>query len=320
MAWQVYAGKEEAPLRAHVFTGQRVLDTPDYIIPQEKKDDMVRNWQGKPAAAARLNGEFFSSVPVALPNLNEKIHVLPITYKDLKRIRPNGILYRAIDPGWAHVTACVWGYLTSQNEWFFYRAYSEAQRTIDQRSEDIISLSGNKRILKGNIYVEDQQSESFKASYIDYHTFKADEQTGAAFAYNYIRAGLRVTPSITIGPRERATLLDNNLQSKITYPHPTDPKLPGARVYFLTGDLGNGIPLVWDKLSNLFWQSYEQGLKKGTLKEQLQDLDDDEFDAVSYLAASNIRYQEFKSTSKQSRTRDLENSKSDKIEMMGDYI
>ncbi len=61
LAHRVAKGEEECPLRAHIFTGESALDAPDFILPQQKKDDLLRMWKNKPEGQARLYGKFFTS-------------------------------------------------------------------------------------------------------------------------------------------------------------------------------------------------------------------------------------------------------------------
>lgn len=291
LAYNIFIGKEEAPLRAAVFSGSGIESAPSYILPDRKRADLIRQWEGKPEGEARIHGKFYSSVPLALPNLKEEIHCLPtLSFRQLKKIRPRLRLFRGLDPGWDHVTACVWVAQSPLNEFFIYRGYSEAGRTISERVEDIVSLSNNVLIphpKTKEMFIEQQtntNSETYQATFIDYHAFKTDENTGLPFARNYIKAGLQVIPSITLGPRERALKFDDRLRVSVNLSHPVEPHLPGSKVYFLTSE--PGVANIWDKLDNLFWLTFEQGSKKGESKKTLQDFNDDEFDAAAYIICS----------------------------------
>jgi hypothetical protein len=143
LAYNVFKGKEKLPLRAFVFTGFGIENTPTYILDESKRKEMVEMWAGKAEGEARIKGMFFSSSPLVLNHLDREFHCLPITYAKLKEIRPNLLQFRGLDPGYDHPTACVWMALSPSNEWFVYRFYKKRGTTISERCSDIIRLSGN---------------------------------------------------------------------------------------------------------------------------------------------------------------------------------
>ena len=118
---------------------------PEHIIPQQKREDLIRMWEGRKEGEARLEGKFFASSGLVLDKLDRPFHCLNWSLKQLYERYPNGRRYRGLDPGFDHPTACAWGYLTTNNIWFIYRFYSKRGTTIAERSKDIIELSGNRR-------------------------------------------------------------------------------------------------------------------------------------------------------------------------------
>lgn len=296
LAHKVFRGKEELPLAPYVFTGFGIEKTPSYILPDSKRRDLIRMWAGKPEGEARIKGNFFSSSPVALSNLDSLLHTVPWTKKQLFEKFPEGRLYRGLDPGWDHPTACAWGLLTRTNVWYIYRIWSEAGVSLGKRCEKIINLSGNERhkITFGrgedDHYFEEvhpnPQSEICGATFADYHTFETDQQSGRPYSVNYTREGLIISRSVTYRPKARAQKFDQLLEPSLVRAHPMTGKPPGAKIYFLINE--EGVADAWEKFENLFWERYATGDNKGEPKDELQDHDDDEFDAVSYLVCSPV--------------------------------
>lgn len=294
LAWKVFKGKERLPLKPFVFTGFGIDKTPSFILPESKKQDLMAMWAGKPEGKARIEGKFYTNTPIALTNLDPEFHALPWTFQQLNEQYKSLRLFRGLDPGWDHPTACVWGALNQNNVWFIYRVYSEAGKSLGKRCGDIIHLSNNTRqkIYFGrgeeDFYFEEvhsnPNSEVIVATIADYHTFKTDETTQRPYSTNYVREGLVITPSATLGPKQRAALLDQKLEPSLLRAHPIRKIPPGSKIYFLINE--PGVALAMEKLENFFWSRYVAGEKQGTPKDELQDHDDDEFDALSYLICS----------------------------------
>lgn len=300
LAYKVFKGTESLPLHPYVFHGFGIHDTPSYILPDDKKKDMITMWEGKPQGEARIKGLFYSSSPVILKNYAPEIHAIPLTFQQLQeKYHPRPLLlFRGLDPGWGHVTACCWIALAPDNTRYVYKFYSQAQRSIEERVTDIIHLSGNTRQKNPRspdhfIEVPASPSHAIQITYIDYHSFKTDENTKRPFALNYIKHGLVVRPSITIGPELRATQLNDMLQPQLHLPHPTNPGQvpPGSKIYFLINEPGVAAALA--KMTELFWQTFEKGEKRGLPKDTTQDYDDDELDAFAYAALPTLTYQSF---------------------------
>ena len=295
LAHKVFSGEELLPLHPFIFSGLGIEDAPEYILPSDKKDDLIKMWSGNPQGEARIKGHFYSSSPILLKNYNPKLHCLSLSFVELQALyapRPL-ILFRGVDPGWGHVTACTWMALAPDNCRFIYRMYARSHRSIEERCQDIIEESGNIVIphpKNPNLKME-KMINPIRCTWIDYHTFKTDENTKVPFALNYIKAGLSVVKSITFGPKERATQLDNILQPQPHLPHPLTSKPPGSRLYFLVGE--PGVAVGMNKISNLFWQTFEKGEKRGLTKDAPQDYDDDELDSLSYVALPPLNYNSF---------------------------
>lgn len=294
LAYKVYKGEEELPLRSIVYTKFSVRTAPEHIIPKEKKADLIRIWEGTEEGKARLEGDFFASSGLVLDKLDRKHHTLHWSLQELIANYPNGRFYRGLDPGRDHPAACAWGYLTTNNIWFIYRFYSKRGTTIGQRCEDIISLSNNRReqyktrggqLMWREVHHQ-PNSEVFTLTAADYHLWKDDEVTGTNYTLNYTREGLILTESIHMGPEDRGQNANNKLDpnSNKFRAHPLTNKPPGSQIYFLIN--GFGVAAALDKFDQIFWDRYKAGDLRGEPKDKIQTHGDDELDALCYLVCA----------------------------------
>lgn len=302
LAHRVFQGKEQLPLRAHVFTRFSARLAPNHILPESKRDDLVRMWDGKKEGEARLDGLFYSSSPLVLSRLDRPFHTVPWTKKELFERYPSGQIYRSIDPGYDHPTVCCWGYLVPGNIWFFYRYYIKRQTTITERCLDIINLSCN--VAKREYYGQGKEeyyivethpnpdSEVAIATIADYHLFKADENTGLCVSTNYNKAGLVVTESTHMGPEDRAMELDKLLDKSAYHTHPITKRTPGARAFFLINE--PGVDEALSQMEGLFWERLAAGPNKGAEKDKVPIHGDDELDATDQLAAGPFIWTPYK--------------------------
>lgn len=291
LAYKVYKGKEELPLRSYVFTKFSVRTAPEHIIPKQKKADLIRMWEGKAQGKARLEGDFFSSSGLVLESLNREFHCLDWTFQELQERIPGGQFYRGLDPGFDHPTACAWGYLAPNNVWFIYRFYSKRGTTIQERCDDIISRSNNRRerftTASGQVFWREvhpyPHSEVYVGTATDYHTFKTDETTGQNYANQYINNGLSIMENTHMKPEERAVKANSMLDPKLNLylAHPERNVAPGSRVYFLTRE--PGVAAALDTFDQLFWDRYKAGEHKGEPKDKVPIHGDDELDALCNL-------------------------------------
>ena len=292
LAYRVHKGEEQLPLKAYVFTRFSARKAPVHILPLDKRDDLIRMWDGKKEGEARLDGVFYSSSPLVLAHLNRTFHCVPWTREELFERYPSGQIYRGLDPGYDHPTVCAWALLAPGNMWFFYRYYVQRQTTISERCRDIVRLSGNTLIPKKwgkgpdayNLieYHLSPDSEAALLTAADYHLFKTDENTGASYSNNYIKAGLSIVESTHMAPEDRAINLDNKLDISHYHVHPITQHTPGARVFFLIN--GPGVSDALGKMEALFWERLAGGPNKGEAKDTVPTHGDDELDATCYLA------------------------------------
>lgn len=300
LAYRVFKGQEPLPLVHTVFSRFRVADAPDHIIPPDKKADMIRMWQNKDAGKARIEGEFFSSSRALLSKLNKEHHCISLTFQELQDRFPTLKLFRSIDPGFDHPTACCWAALAPNNVWYIYRFLSERGLTIGERCRKIIELSHNQRerIAYGSgpneFYWQEvhpnPDSEAYVATIADYHLFITDQTTGRGYQNVYAMEGLPLVESVHLGPETRVMDLDRKLDP-LSYPfnaHPVRRKPPGSGVYFLIGE--PGVAEAVEKMESLFWDMLQGGPNKGESKDKVPIHGDDELDALCQLTSSPFQY------------------------------
>ncbi len=285
------------PKSYHTFVGFSVAKTPDHILPTYKKEKMIAQWANTDEGKARLNGEFYTSSGLVVSSLDKERHMLPWDLKDLLEKFPECKLYRGLDPGIDHPTACAWAAINKHHQMFVYRIVSRRGLTVRQRCELVIKKSGNKiephpdnEQMRVEVLV-DANSERIEQTFMDYHAFSTDENSGQSRALNYILQGLQVTESTTQGPEDRVDALNDKLAPSKFLPPVSkrdEETGEGCRVYFLMK--GEGIKetiAIWDEM---FWQTYMAGDKKGLPKEKVPTHGDDELDAVCYVTGSGIRW------------------------------
>lgn len=298
LAHKVYQRKEELPLRFFVWKGFGIHTCPSFILPERKRKDLIRLWEGKPQGKARIHGQFYADTPQALSNLNRELHILNWTKEKLFEKFPNGILVRGMDPGYDHPTSCIWGLLAPDNTWYIYRIWTQAGLSIGERCKEMIRLSGNARYQHRYgknpddfywvEYHPKPTSEVCLTTVTDYHMFKADEDTKQPYCRKYIKEGLLVRRSTTMRPKDRANEVNALLEADQFRKHPQIGTTPGSKIYFLINE--EGVSEGLEKLENLFWARFLQGEKAGQPKDELQSHDDDEFDGLSYLVLSPFRW------------------------------
>lgn len=301
LAHKVFKGLEQLPLRAHIFTRFSARLAPHHILPESKRDDLIRMWDGKKEGEARLDGVFYSSSPLVLSRLDRGFHTVPWTKEELFKRYPTGQIYRSIDPGYDHPTVCCWGLLVPGDIWFFFRYYVKRQTTISERCADIIKLSCN--VAKKEIYgpgktdyylVETNPnpgSEVIVATVADYHMFEIDQVTGRCVSINYNQEGLVLLESTHMGPEDRAMELDKLLDKSPYHTHPVTGHTPGSRAFFLINE--TGVDTALSQMEGLFWERLASGPNKGAEKDKVPIHGDDELDATCQLAAGPYRWSSY---------------------------
>lgn len=301
LASRIYKGTEQLPLRTHVFTKLSVYSAPRHILPEEKQQGLIKAFKDDPQAKARLDGEFFTSSALILSNLSSQ-NELDWTIEEMFKRIPRGIIYRGLDPGYDHPTACSWMYLTPSNQWIIYRILSERGLGIPERCKKIVEFSNNSLVKvkwgkgKNDYYLAESNdqpnSEVVAQTLTDYHTFKEDETTKQPYANHYIVNGLQIHESVHMGPKDRAVTFDGMLKPSNYYPDlrnaPNPCKPPGPQVYFLIN--GPGVLQALQIWRELYWQRVRRGENAGEAKDEVPTHGDDELDACCYPACSPFRW------------------------------
>lgn len=235
LAQQIYKRQFKLSPVLHVFTKFSMRMAPSHIMSPELKAARIESLEGDPESKARIDGEFYTSSALVLSNLHRDHHLLPYTKAQFDLLLQNDPklspahrqphIFRGIDPGLDHPTACVWAYLLPSNQWVVYRVLSQRALSIPERTKRIIELSGN---IQSKIYYGPRTptstefyeiethpsplSEVATATIIDYHVFKEDETTGQPYTLNYLTKGLPIIESVHIGPEDRAMEFDAKLE------------------------------------------------------------------------------------------------------------
>lgn len=298
LARDVYTGKEKLPLSPFVFTEFSIRNAPQHIVSKEKREEIISSFENLPEGKARIDGQFFATSSLVLSNLNREINCLTWSKDELFKKYPNARLYRGLDPGIDHPTACVWAALLPSNVWVVYRILSERGLSIAQRCKRIIELSGNtvtqKRYGSGendHYLVETHgkpNSEIVTQTFCDYHTFKVDETTGRSYAHHYTINGLVISESTHVSPVHRTQLVDQALLTAPYSPHPETRITPSPKLFFLINEFG--VAEFIEKMENYYWPKKLSGEDRGAPKDTLPDHDDDELDGVGYLIGSPVRW------------------------------
>lgn len=296
LAQRIYKGQEKLPLNHFVFTEFSLYDAPSFVMTKEQKAERIDSFKNDPQGVARLEGKFYSSSALVLSNFNRENNLLPLSQGQFFQQFPNCRLYRGLDPGLDHPTACAWGALLPTNQLVIYRIMSEERLSIQQRCKKIIQLSNNTLAIhkwghgQNDYYAYEAhtspRSEIFNGTYCDYHTFKEDEVTGQPYALNYILNGLNIEESVHTGPEERSQLVDNKLQLDPYLPNLITRVPPGPRLMFLRDE--PGMVEVAAKWEEFYWSRKASGANRGDPTDKIPSHGDDELDAISYIACAPI--------------------------------
>ena len=298
LAYKVYKKEEQLPLRSFIFTKFSARNAPDHIIPQSKREDMVRALENTDEGSARLDGDFYSTSPQILSHLKRDVHLLPWSLEELRDRIPSLQFYRGLDPGYDHPTVCCFAALAPGNTWFIYRYYVKRNTSIAERCSDIIKASGNHQ---RKVYWGKQAGQytlrevhpyphsiPVVATVADFHLFKADEVSGQSYTLNYVKEGLLLTESTHMRPEDRALEVDKLLSPNPYYTHPLTKRAPAPKIFFLIN--GEGVSDALGKMESLFWDRLRGGPYKGLEKDRVPTHNDDELDATSYLVCGPYQY------------------------------
>lgn len=222
-----------------------VEDVPNEIYPENEKQRTYLQYDDTPLRNAVRKGDWAHQSGRWWRNFDPAIHVVPSF-----PIPQHWLKWRFIDAGFSAPTACSWIAMHPKGDAFVYREYYERERTISQRSTDIITASGNKRQKDGDIFIELETNEKYVLTQLDYHEFKRDAITGDDLSYHYIQAGLPVQPSTTLGQEARREIINKWLFVDRT------------RKHFTTHELGAPKLYIMDCCPNLIHEAQTKSVKK----------------------------------------------------------
>lgn len=257
----------------HIEIG--VEDVPDVIYPPEEKKIVFQQYDGTPWEHAVRKGSFAYVGGKWWSYFNTERHVIRTFTppKDWKR-------YRFIDAGFNAPTACICVAAHPKEPILF--AYAELYKkglTIDQRCKEIIEMCGNQRVRDGGIWRELQTSQKFELTILDHHEFKTDAVTGDGLDYEYVRGGLEVMPSTTLGQEERRQLVERFLYVDKT------------EIHFINHDKGAPRIYIMDCCANLISEAKKKNVKRevsdrsAVSEKKIQNRDDHAMDCVEYACA-----------------------------------
>lgn len=256
----------------HVELG--VEDVPTSIYPEEEKKIVFRQYDGTPWEKAVRKGSFAHVGGKWWSHFNIDSHVIkpfPIPADWLK--------YRAMDAGFNAPTGGLWAALHPREPIvFFYRELYERGLTISNRCKRMIELSGNVREKDGFFYNERETKEKYEISCIlDYHEFKTDAVTGDGLDFEYVKEGLNVQQSTTMGQEERRQMAEKFLW------------IDKKEKHFITHQLGAPRVYIFDTCTNLIAEARKKNVKKeaseksAVSERKIQNRDDHLMDCAEYL-------------------------------------
>jgi len=309
LAFRIYKGDDESkggkPLVGKKkFFFSKMSDAPDWIISKEKKDQrlLTASKMGE-AGRVAVEGGFFTSSPLVFSNFEREMNVLPWTGAEIRRRFPTGVLLRTYDQGMAAPSACIWTLITPDNEYIFFQEWQEAQLSVGQRCEKIISLSGNKRELvkwhedeQLRRYKEIQEGMKIKVTLADSKMFmRNQERPDQDWTETYRKNGLALEKASNIPPKARCDLMNEFFRADPSRKHILH---KDERYAHLPAAQGEGTKLYVSidceytirRIGEYLWQQFSTGPRIGEFSEKPEEKDDHLLDCCGYACASNIRW------------------------------
>lgn len=252
-----------------------VEDVPNSLYPLDEKKNVFRQYDGTVFEKAVRFGDLISVAGRWIPEFQKEIHCIPSF-----PIPDSWKRFRAIDPGTAAPTACLWCAVHPSTKMFFiYREYYKAGTTIGERCSDIIEASGNRKQRDGDMWMEIQNKESYEMTLMDHAEFHKDAHTGDGLDYAYVQAGLNVQPCTTLGQEARRDILRKFMFVDKTKKHFISHEEGGPMIYIFE-----------DQCPNLVWEIQKKSFKKtnneraGTIERKISNKDDHAIDCLESLA------------------------------------
>lgn len=340
IAREVYYGERNLVGQIKIIKS-KTLDTPDYIMdPAMKKIRKDNAEKMGELGRISLEGGFFDSSPTVFSAFNRERHVLPITGADvldaiegkpvfgkpwMEALRDANII-RSFDEGLAHPTGALWGAILQTGEYIIFKEYLESDKSIPERCEKIIAMSGNERepVLRSldkateeeleiaaqyapELYKDKQREmatgnqvrryrEKMKGMFIrktfaDSKIFRRDPQHPLdSWVENYSREGLKLEKATNALPEARCDYVNGMFRTDMTRQHlcpdMRTPENPYGYKLYVTMDC----PQLIKKLERYLWSQFTSGPKKGNPTGKPDTQDDELPDCIGYLCGSRLKW------------------------------
>lgn len=222
-----------------------VEDVPNAIYPEVEKISTYKKYDETPLRLAVRKGEWGYLGGKWWKEFNAATHVL-----EPFPIPAHWLRIRCMDAGIAAPSSCVWMALHPSGDIFIYREYYKKDTTIDDRCRDIIEMSGNIRQKDGDFYTEIQNKERYMMTVLDHHEFKRDQVSGDSLDTFYIKSGLIVVASTTLGQEARREIANRWL------------KIDKTKKHFITHELGAPSVYVFNTCPNLIYEAQTKAIKR----------------------------------------------------------
>lgn len=320
-AWDVYKGNLRLVGQARFFLNFSMIDAPDFVMDDEKKADNLARLKGEGGEdKIRREGGFFNSSPNVFSNYDRERNVLPVDGPEVllairgiqvlrwvelfgdnragllqDRFR-NANLIRGMDEGTANPTAAAWVAILRSGEYVTFREWEEANLSISERCEAIVSRSGNTRRL-----INPEQPEHrarfreevtpvtgmrIRRTFADSKMFRRDpENLSDDWTYKYRNAGLSIEKATRIGPGMRCDAANDMLRGEAHRVHLLDSGKPGCRAYVTRDCLK-----VIERLENYLHAQISSGQRQGEFTGQPETKDDHTVDAFCYAWCSQLKW------------------------------
>lgn len=303
LAFDVSKLKEHVkpPGDTKIFINFTMANAPEWILPDQKKKDDIRRYvamggEGK----VRMDGGFFDSSPVVFNNFKREQHILPWSGSEFLKRYPDACLIRGFDEGTSHPTACYWVAILKTGEYVIYREFSQANLSISQRCEQIISLSRNVRSLthfhaneEMKRYKEDMIGEKIRRTFADSKIFRRNpENPQDDWTDTYRKNGLILERATNIGPAARCDYANDLFLPDHSRKHICN-GTEWSHLYSQNGYrayVTNDCPIIVERFENYLQEQIKSGPNTGKFTGQPGKEGDDEIDACCYALNAKLRW------------------------------
>gem|GEM_PF-2528803 len=319
-AWKVYKGELKLVGKVKFFLDFNMLDAPEQVCTEEKKEDNLSRWTGADGEdKIRREGGFFNSSPNVFAQYSKERNVLPIDGDEVRQaIRGETVprwisafgatraahlqwcllkanIVRGFDEGLANPSAGAWGALMRTNEWILFREWEEPGLSVSERAVAMVERSGNtvecvnpEAMEERRRYREriEPKGMTCRRTFADSKMFVRDQLSPKDnWVENYSKAGLRLERAGTIGPAGRCDFVSNMLRGDANRTHILHPDQAGCECYVTRDCLK-----IIERLENYLWSQIASGPRAGEFTGKPETKDDHTVDSFSYLLGSKLKW------------------------------